>query len=125
MTSELDAYFDVPKPPATEASNTVTRTSWHKAPEHLRPLLDWFTETTNILPRTTSDKRYQVKAASGFYEEFGSDTALADKAYRVLRKSRYTVSSLDSLRKTARGLKIVQIDPDSEKVRRKYNEWNE
>ena len=120
--SELDAHFG-PKELATVAETTPT--SWPQAPERLRPLLDWFTETTSILPRTTSDKRYQVKAASGFYEEFGSDVKLADKAYRLLRKSRYIVSSLDSLRKTARGLKIVNVDPDSVEERRKYLRWEE
>lgn len=120
--SQLDSYFGVPKPKsATMAQPTAC--PW--APEHLRPLMDWLMKTTKIRCATKSDKGYQVKAASGFYEEFGSDTKLADKAYRVLRERRYIVSSLDSLRKTARGLKIVQIDPDSEETRRKYLSWEE
>ena len=120
--SELDKWFGKKEYVMVQ---DVAPTAWPTAPVQLRSLLDWFTEATDILPKTTTDKRYQVKAASGFYEEFGSDTELADKAYRLLRKNRYIVSSLDSLRKTARGLKIVQIDPDSVEERRKYLEWNE
>ena len=121
-TSELDKYLPPKSKSQLRRLKVQMQTEWPQAPERLRPLLDWFTETTSILPRTTADKKYQVKAASGFYEEFGSDIKLADKAYRVLRKSRYIVSSLDSLRKTARGLNIREVDYDSEEHRRKYLE---
>ena len=117
-TSQLGSYFGPKRAPTGATVAQPTACPW--APEHLRPLLDWFTETTSILPRTTADKRYQVKAASGFYEEFGSDTKLADKAYRVLRKNRYIVSSLDSLRKTARGLKVLDKEETDEERRDKY-----
>lgn len=118
MPKELDTYFG-PKW-HRDTATVVAQTAWPQAPERLRPLLDWFTGATDILPRTTSDKRYQVKAASGFYEEFGSNVKLAQEAYQVLREARYIVSSLDSLRNTARGLNIIDIDPDSEKAIQQY-----
>jgi len=119
--SILDEYFG-PKRIQNEESDVV-RTNWPKAPEHIRPLLDTWQEITGLNFRR--DRKYQIKCAHSWYNEFGGDPQLVRDAFRKHKEVGYNYKSLDSIRYAARTIRGKKIDTDSREERDKYLKWNE
>ena len=118
--SELTEFFgERDEQPVT----VIKRTAWNDAPEHVRRLLDTWSEISGL--KFHSDRKYQVKCACSWYKEFGSDPQLVRDAFRKHQATGYNYKSLDSLRSWARTITGNKVDPDSAEERNKYLKWSE
>ncbi len=116
--SELNKWIPREGTDDNRSPKPVSRTNWGDAPEHLRPLLDTWETATGL--KFLKDRKYQIKCAHEWYNEFGGDTELVKDAYYRLRDSGYNYKSLSSIHSTARTIRGKQRDPDSVDERRKY-----
>ena len=125
----LDDWF--PRSPVFESTRHIQnvderiqkRTIWNDAPEHIRSLLDTWSEVSGL--KFHSDRKYQVKCACNWYKEFGSDPQLVRDAFRKQQDARLLYKSLDSLRSMARTIVGNKVEPDSREERDKYLKWSE
>jgi len=124
ITSDGDLFNAMfPKSINSNENMESKSTNWPDAPEHLRELLDVFTDSTDIAPRTKMDRRYQVKEAEGFYGEHGNDIELLKSSISKMKSINYNISSIGSLRKTARGLKVKKKEETHEERQKYLKGW--
>ena len=122
-TRDGDLFNELfPKNP--EVTSEVSRTDWPDAPEYLRTYLDALTAATGILPSVKQDRKYQIKEAEGWHGEFPGDVDLLKSAISRMKSINYNISSIGSLRKTARGMKVRRRE-DTHEDRQKYLKWIE
>ena len=112
---ELEKWFG---PKQKRPSATAAPTSWPKAPEHLRSLLDKWEELHGygVVP-----KKQLVNSAFRYHEIVNGSAPLMARVYEYMKSKGLFRKDLGSLITIALEWKD-DVDPDSEEARRRYKE---